>query len=132
MIRCSCGKPHPAVAGGRFDGSMSEPEYLEHGVVRLDLWTCSSCGSTRALEVRPLPGAILGRIDGGCYLTDRGWTSVEDLLPDEVERLAPIFRFRDARLLSNDAFATLCVALGLEAVRVAGTIVGRARRARAA
>lgn len=79
-----------------------------------------------AFDVRPAIGVVA---DGGVYLTRRGYVSAEDLTPEEVRPIAPFFRFRDARLLSTDAFAALCVELGLDVIRIAGVVVGRLRRA---
>lgn len=82
-----------------------------------------------AVDVRP---AISVVVAGGVYLTSRGYVSAEDLTPEDVRAVAHVFRLRDARWLSADAFASLCVELGLDVVRIAGVVVGRLRARNAA
>jgi hypothetical protein len=66
------------------------------------------------------------------YLTPRGYVAADDLTAADMADVASVFRLVDSTHLTEDAFTALCEQLGLEVIRVAGVLMGRVRRARAA
>lgn len=66
------------------------------------------------------------------YLTARGYVAADDLTDVDMRDVASSFRLADSVHLTEDAFVSLCEQLGLEVIRVAGVLMGRVRRARAA
>jgi hypothetical protein len=123
LTPCSCGAPHPVLAGGEYVGPMrtSDGWELDEGVERLELWTCVGCRSTLAFAVPFATGAAEGaavshRTPGGAYLTDRGYVPADELGAGEAAHLAAagVLHAVDVPRLAAHARTAVGNALGLE------------------
>ncbi len=128
MNRCSCNRPHPVLAGGSFCGSCPDDFPLDEGIARLDLWTCTVCRSTRAVEA-PIahepsfprliacgPASDRTLVGGPVWLTPRGYVHLEDLQPAEAYELAPRLSMPELEALTGLAWAAALARLGVVAV----------------